>query len=950
MTSLASRLGRPFVAAFVSFSLIGAAPPAPQPVPVAVPWLYKGSDIPVDKAWTFGELGNGVRFALRNNGVPPGQVSIRVAIDAGSIMERETELGFAHFNEHLSFRGSKYVTDGEAKRVWQRLGASFGSDTNAVTSSTQTVYKLDLPSATSAGLDETFKILSGMMTAPNMGQSEVDAERRTVLAELREQEGPDVRVGNQMRSLLFGGTLLGSRPTIGTVQTLNAATPASLKAFRDRWYRPEKTVISVSGDISPSALEPLIKKYFGDWVGVGPATPEVDFGKPSDTGPKTLFIHEPGAGAVITMAYVRPWQYKDDTIALNQGRLRDMVATQIINRRLEERARAGGSFIGASIDRSEIARSVNGTFVSIVPIGNDWLPALADVRAVLEDARTNAPTQAEITREVSEIVAAFDIQVENSQVEASSKQADDLIEAVNIRETVASPEVARDIFTALKNKITPDDILRSSQSLFEGVGPRVFVSSKVAMADGQQKLAAAIAAPVKATASNASKGPVTFEQLPKFGAPGTITKEQRIAGMDTKMLTLSNGTTVLLSASPYESGRIYVQARFGKGRQAFPRNKANLAWAAGGALVPSGIGTLTQNDIDKLTTGRKMSIEFDIGDDAFTLRGNTRPADLADQLKLLAAKFKSPGWDPAPVNRARAGYLLESDTWGASPNGVINRDLEALIHGNDLRWVNPTRAQAEALTPKAFRTFWEPLLASGEIELSVFGDFDMDKTIEMVKSTFGALPKRPAAKAIAKSNFAPGPTPNTAPLVRTHTGNPEQAAAMLAWGTGGGLTNVYESRVLEVLAAVYSDRMFEQFREAEGASYSPVVFSSWPTGFDSGGSFIVLSQIKPDGVDRFFTRSRAIADDLATKPVTADELARAIGPIKENFMRATSGKWFWMTQLAGASRDERKISALRSWPNDLNRITAADVQAAARKYFLPGKSFSFVVLPAAKKG
>jgi zinc protease len=952
MNILASRPLRIFVASLVSLGLIGAAP-APTPVaplaPPAIPWLYKNSDIPVDTAWKFGELSNGLRYGVRNNGVPPGQVSIRIAIDAGSMMERENELGFAHFNEHLSFRGSKYVTDGEAKRVWQRLGASFGSDTNAVTSSTQTVYKLDLPSATEAGLDETFKILSGMMEAPNMGQTEVDAERRTVLAELRESDGPDVRVGNALRGLIFGGQPLGTRPTIGTIPQLNAATPAGLRAFRDRWYRPEKAVISISGDVAPAKMEALIGKYFGDWKGVGPATAEVDFGAPQESSPKVLFMSEPGATTVVTMAYVRPWKPKFDTIALNQGRLLDMVATAIINRRLEERARGGASYIGAGVDRSEVSRSVDVTFVSVVPIGNDWLSALTDVRAALELARTTPPTQAEIDREVAEVVAAFDVQVENAEVVPSSKQADDLVEAVNIRETVASPQAARDIFTALKSKITPSDILKSSQSLFEGVGPRVFVSSKVPMADGQQKLAAAIAAPVKAMASSQSKGPVTFDQLPKFGAPATIIAEGRIAGLDTKTLELSNGVKVLMSASPYESGRIFVQARFGKGRQAFPKTRITPAWAAAGALMSSGIGTLTQNDLDKLTTGRKMSLEFEIGDDAFTLRGNTRPADLNDQLKLLAAKLGAPGWDPAPLNRAKAGYLLDAATLDSSPQGVINRDLQLVLHGNDKRWASPTAAEAEALTPAVFRAFWQPLLTTGEIELSVFGDIDMAKTIEMVKSTFGSLPKRKPALMMAKGNVSSGPIPNSTPLVRTHRGNPEQAAAVLAWNTGGGIANSFESRVLDVLAEVFTDRMFEQFREAEGASYSPVVFSSWPMGMESGGSFVVLSQIKPDGVDRFYTRSKAIAADLIAKPVTDDELKRALGPMRENLSRATSGKWFWMTQLAGSSSDPRRIAVLRSWPSDLEKITAADVQAAAAKYLLPGKGFSFVVLPAKKK-
>ena len=51
----------------------------------------RGSDVPRDKEWLFGEMDNGLRYAVRRNGVPPGQVSIRVRIDAGSLYERDSE-------------------------------------------------------------------------------------------------------------------------------------------------------------------------------------------------------------------------------------------------------------------------------------------------------------------------------------------------------------------------------------------------------------------------------------------------------------------------------------------------------------------------------------------------------------------------------------------------------------------------------------------------------------------------------------------------------------------------------------------------------------------------------------------------------------------------------------------------------------------------------------------
>jgi zinc protease len=958
-TSL-SRILRSAVLSFASVALVAApsayskvksapAAVAPKPKVEPLPWLYVGSDIPVDKNWAFGVLPNGVRYAVRRNGVPPQQVSIRVAIDAGSMSEREGELGYAHFIEHLSFRGSKHVTDGEAKRVWQRLGATFGSDTNAATTPTQTIYKLDLPSVTAQGLEESIKILSGMMSGPTITQAEVDAERRTVMAEARESDGAGQRASEASRQHFFAGQLLGSRPPIGTPASLGAATSASLRAFHDRWYRPDKTVVVISGDFDPAQSVELIRKHFSEWTPVPVPTPDPDFGQPLADRPTTRFMSEAGLPTVISLAWLRPWKPRADTIVYNQGKMFELVALRVISRRLEERARAGGSFLIANADQDDIARSVDATFVSVTPIGNDWKPALADVRAVIADAIANPPTQADIDREYGEVNAALDVAVETSRAEASAKQADDLVEAVNIRETVASPEVARDVFGSLKGKITPADIVASTKRLFAGVGPRAMVSSQVPALDGDAQLAAALAAPVNLALAKRNQTPVSFDALPKLGAPGTVKSRSDIASFGMEIVELSNGNHIVFYPSTAEAGRVYVSARFGLGRQAMPRNRTTPAWAGSSAIVQSGIGTLGQDALDRMTSGRQINMSFDIDDDAFLLRGTTRPADLADQLRLMATKLAHPGWDPAPIVRTRAASQIGITTQDASPQGVLGRELGGLLRGGDKRWAAPTANDINALTPQAFRAFWEPLLAAGPIELSIYGDFEKATALDAALKTFGALSPRQLAKALPGSNAAQGPRPTPKPVRFVHKGQSDQASAMIAWATGGGVAGLAESRQLDVLAAIFNDRMFEQFREGEGASYSPDVSSSWPLGLSGGGSFTVASQVKPEKVDSFFTRVDAIAADLATKPVTADELARAIGPMRQHLARASSGNQFWLGQLGGISTDRSKVEQLRTWPRDLATVTPEVLQALAKRYLVKGKAMSVVVAPQPKK-
>ena len=80
----------------------------------------------------------------------------------------------------------------------------------------------------------------------------------------------------------------------------------------------------------------------------------------------------------------------------------------------------------------------------------------------------------------------------------------------------------------------------------------------------------------------------------------------------------------------------------------------------------------------------------------------------------------------------------------------------------------------------------------------------------------------------------------------------------------------------------------------------------------------------------------------------ADELARALGPIKQYYLRASTGNQFWLRETAGSSRDPQKIVAMDSLAEDLIKITPADVQAMAQRYLLPDKSWSMVVLPEAR--
>lgn len=933
-------------------------PVVTAPVEAARPWLYENSDVPIDPAWHFGTLPNGLRYAIRNNGVPPGQVSIRVRVDAGSLMETPDERGYAHFIEHLTFRGSRDVPDGEAKRIWQRLGATFGSDSNAQTTPTGTTYALDLPEANAAGLDESMKILSGMIGAPNIVPQAVDAERAVVMAEMREALGPAVTVGNAAREFYFAGQPLARSNPIGTRESLSAATADTLKAFHDRWYRPERTVIAISGDIDPKVMETYIQRYFGAWSVPGKGAPDPAFGKPDPASPETRVIVEPSSPVSIGLAWLRPWHQKADTIAYNQGKLVETLALQIINRRLEQAARGGASYITASVDQQDVSRSVDGTFVTITPIGNDWKKAMRDVRAIIADATETPPSEEDIARDYTQLETAFAIGAENADTEASATQAETMTGAVDIRETTVSAQVALDIYRSAKPLMTPEKMLEATRRMFSGDAKRAMLTLPVAEPGVDVALATEFKSPVEpAKDVRLAAGTVSIDALPKLGPAGTVAARAPLGALKIEKITFSNGVNLLLFANRAEQEKVRINVRWGNGEQSFAPGQETGIWAAPYVLAANGMGNLGQRELDQLTNGRRMEFKFGVSENAFELAAVSRPADYKDQLRLYATKLAFPRWDEGPLARIKAVFSAAENAATSSPDALLGRDLSWMLRNKDGRFAPATVERVNAMTAARFRSIWEPRLKEGPVEVQIFGDVIPEEAIKAVAETFGALPPRKDVPAPEANRSLAFPAHVAKPVVLRHNGAAEQAAAVIAWPTGGGYAALKDSRQLELLSQIINDRLFERFRSMDGAAYSPSVSNVWPLTYKNGGYLAVASQIKPDRIAAFGTIVHDIAHDLATKAVSEDELQRVVAPMRQLLGRASTGNAFWMSQTEGATRDPNVVSALATFGSDLLGTTAADIQRLAVKYLAENKSWSVIVLskdtpvpPALKNG
>lgn len=922
--------------------------PVYAPSAATVPWLFEGSDLPVDTAWRFGVLPNGVRYAVRQNKYPANSLAIRVRMDAGAMMEREDEAGYAHFIEHMTFRGTKTVPDGEGIRTWQRLGAAFGTDTNAFTNLSQTLYQLDLPKSDQASMDTALHLLSEMVSSANFDPKLVDIERKVVTAELALRQTPLAkRIQDLSKPIILAGTRAEKADVGGNAQTLGNASADRLHAFYDRWYRPERATVVIVGDADPGVLEEAIRRHFGDWTGRGPAPAEPDYGKPA--APKTTgaVLSDPQAPNQLSLSWVTQHDDRPDTFAGESADLTRAIAVRILSQRLARKARDGASFLGAGAGYSEQRHVQDSMTVAMAPKEGQWAQALSETFGILADAIATIPSQTEVDEVTANVQAGLQSNAAGAATTPSSSYANQLVNAVAGGEVVEEPAFMLDLFEKQRKTLTPENVGAAMRGLIQG-DARAILLSPSPVEGGDAAFAAALsqARATKAAARTEEKH-VSLDDLGQPGTPGKVVWKSEIADLGVTRVRFDNGVEVDLRRNNNEQAGIVVVAMAGDGLTALDPNNPTLLWTAP-AIVQGGVGPLDYGALERATAGKRLGLSFGVSERAFTWAGSTTAVQLVDQLRLIDAAIREPRFDGKAFERIRDSFVQNYESVYASPQSVFGAFTSQPLHDGDRRFAFPTRADAKATTTEAFRNFWQPLFANGVRKVLIIGDIDTGAAIEAARQTFGAAVTKPQPKEPASHLALKPPARRAEPLVFTHRGDPNQMIAASVWATTGSLKDLRQLRALNVAAQIMQTRLYDRFRETEGGTYTPGVNNGQSEVFPHFGMFIAYSQLKADRLGDFEKATRDIAQDLAKSGPTADELTRALTPIVSGNEQRRKLNLYWAQMLQGDLDDPRYVTLLRTGVTGYKDVTAADVQAMAKRWLSKEPALQIQIQGAAK--
>ncbi len=929
-----------------------AAKPTP-PAPPAEPFPQEQTDLKPDPAAKFGRLPNGFRYVILPNHEPQGRASLRLLIRAGSLDEADDERGLAHFLEHMAFNGSKNYPPGTLVEFFQRMGMSFGGDTNASTTFERTVYQLELAQADEHALREGLRVFGDYAGGLLLGPEEIEKERGVILAEKRASDSVGYRTFLAEFQAMLSDTRFPARIPIGDPEIITHAPRERFLEFWNAHYRPDRLTAIVVGDFKNAAdVERMVRAAFSGLTARSSARPAINRGTlPSFEGIRPFYHHEDESPSTnISFTVIAPYQPRPDTAAYRRERVPRWVALQMLNRRFTILAqKEGAPFLSAGAGVSEPFDFFRSARLDLTCKAEQWSDALALGEQELRRALEHGFTASELKEAVANSRNALEQAVKTSPTRRSAARANELVQDLEDGDVTITPAAELAILAPALDRLTPESCAAALRADFTGPARFLGVTGNATLREGDP------AAAIRAAYEQANAVPV--ERPPAedglawaytdFGPPGRVAHREHIADLDLDLVTFENGVRLNLKRTDFEANRIALVARLGSGAITEPPTARGLSIFTGRTFLPGALGKHSADDLRALFAGRNVGWQFAPDSDAFRFAGSTTPRDLLLQFQFLAAELTDPGYRDEAARVARKAFEQTYLSFQHTAAGPVALQLSTLLASGDPRFGWPPLETMLSRSLEESRAWLAPNLAHGALEIALSGDVDLEVAIDAAARTVGALPAREPRPALEELKHITFPNETFA---RDYTVDSEipKGALLLYWPTDDGL-DIHRNRRLTLLAAILSDRLRLKVREEIGATYSPNASSAASDTFPGYGYLQAAVDVDPAAAPKMAELVITLADDLAKNGVTPDELDRARQPLLTAIRESQRTNGYWVSAvLSRAGEKPEVLDWARSRLADIESINPDELSQFAAKYLGRAHASRATILPIEK--
>jgi len=800
--------------------------------------------------------------------------AVRFYVRAGSAYESEyLGAGIFHYIEHLMGRGSRSMTAEEIEYLQEALG----NQTNAYTSYSHTCYHM---ASAARYVDDMIRMIGDYVFFPRLDQTDIDTQRGIILREMAMgDDDPGRKLWYLLESTMF--TVHPERyRVIGYPEPFKAITRDDLVKFHKRMYTTDNIVAVVVGDFQADHVLATVEECLGDVPRTGtvfPALPQ----EPAQLSERRAEEIDPTlTRAYVASAYRTVSLYSPDLYALD-------VLADILG--------AGASSRLVSRLRDELGLVDGIDCSSDTPV---YDAGKLVIMAVCDEAKLAAAREAidaEVTRLKSEPVTAAELERSRKQKAASLvyEQAD--------VESWAS--------TLGTNFLATGDVHFSRRYV-----------------DGIRKVTADDIQAVARKYLNTSNRTVVVRRAGKTGEEATAAAEP--AGRPkTHRTRLDNGITLLVQEDR-QAAMVSLQAFFLGGLRYETEQNAGVGGVMA-SLLTRGTKTRDRLQIAQALEDVGASLGASYGRNSFSLGGAALSEDTRLLLTLAADCLRSPTFAEDELARIKELTLAAIASQQEDVDTVASRLLQERLFGDHPYHLDPlgTEQSVKALTRAGVEAHYRRIVHPEGMVLAVYGDVDRGDVYRMVKDLFGDWSGAGAEALKLGSAEAPG-EPVRVDRMR------DQEQGILSIGFIGPTLDAPDRFALDVLDAAFSGVDYPGGRLHRKLRGDQLVYATHmvPVRGIEPAYTLIYAGTEPGKLPIVEDIVRALVRQVQDEPLGVEELERAKQMCicaQQVQLGSAASRVFTeaLDELYGLGFDESSRYA-----EQIDKVTAADVQAAARKY------------------
>jgi len=921
-----------------------------QPQPVCCPGAGPAAlnePIAVDPRIRAETLANGLHYYIRPNTSPIRRVELRLVVNAGSVLEDDDQRGLAHGVEHMLLRGTRHFPGDAIESYFESIGMRRGEGVNATTSMDETIYRMTVPVDRPGAIDTALAMLADIARDGTFADADSRNEAKVVLEEWRSERDAFQRITDARHALIFAGTPYASRPVIGDTSILRKFDLAAMRRFYETWYRPDLMAVVAVGAFEAGEIEPIVTRYFSSiprQANPRPRPPPLSLATPktlrasiltdaeaTDTWISFWYSHR-------SLPYKRRADYRTGLIAA--------LWRSVLEARLEDAsATADSPVVGTGVGIHTLARSLEAQVVSVVAMKDRAVAATETVAAEIERLAHHGVTQQELDER-----ALAALRAARSSVEAGDAPGDLAASLVNhfltgdaVVSNRAGYELTRDILPT----ITTHDLSAYAKTLALDSGAVVIAAATtddpVARGSSDALSARALAAGARAIAPPRAE-PNVAQLLARTVTPGRVAKEQPLADVRGYEWTLSNGMRVILKPTRFTFDKIQLRAVAPGGASLVPDADYPSAFLADAIIASSGVGDLTDRQLDRWLLTTSMSATLGVTNDGISVNGSTASRDLRSFFQLVHLYLTAPRSDTVAFRRYRDRLRSLARDRARDPDAVFDDTLSAALASNNPRLMRSVARFLESGSLTTAVDFWKERASNGAGFIVVItGDFTLDKMRPLVERYLGSIPsgapEQPRDVGI----------PLVSGVVRREVDSGVSGTARAAIAMTGPLPTTHQAfERLELVRDLMQAAIEHRLRDELGGTY--------------GVSVSLATSLAPPARYTMTVDFRAAAEhveELAAAALREIERLRVNGPTEAEFDRARAARLqdydgeiedndYWISELSSHARFGWPFGEIAEHPREVANLTLADLRGACASYISRGSYVRVTTRPHAR--